>query len=437
MKGFWIQFYLLSLLIASSFLEGTPSDFLFLKARQLPALASETTEGRCKFPIGEIDESSTDKDYKEGSFSDIAGPFYDLTFQSLFGKEETKDCLCGFLNAIYYPENYPENPYITQVEFIGENKIVTGGERADKHGSSQIRFDVACRCYFRDGEQEKTFDIEMQNSVRKDHSKRFFNYGIILKGLNQEVPAVVLVLLNHKEDKKQWLVDAARKSKDAGEWLAVCSLNLRKNEKDEVQVDENGEPEVVLKKVIDDVLEMEEIDLRSQVGKILNNKDVFVGKHKLLSAGLEWIKLLGLWHWAKEDENGRFRVPSEECISDPHVRKAVRILKGIPQAAYEITRAKFKKEWDDLAYERKEGRKEGREEGREEGRIEGELKSLMRSFIRNREIEDDEIEEIIGDPVGENFIKRIWDTFSNIPSDKTVDDFIARLGDKVRPSEKN
>ena len=211
MKKFLIQFYLLQLPFAGSFLEGTPPGSVFLKVRPLSEPVQETTEGKCKFPVSKDD---VDEDYVEGSFSDIAGPFYDLTFQSIFGEEVTKGCLCSFLNAIYYPENYPQNPRIIQVEFIGENKIVSGGERQDKHGLSQIRFDVACRCHFRDGEQEKTFDIEMQNNVRKDHSKRFFNYGIILKSLSKEVPAVVLVLLNHKESNKQWLVDAARKSKN-------------------------------------------------------------------------------------------------------------------------------------------------------------------------------------------------------------------------------
>jgi hypothetical protein len=61
----------------------------------------------------------------------------------------------------------------------------------------------------------------------------------------------------------------------------------------------------------------------------------------------------------------------------------------------------------------------------------------MRSFIRNREIEDDEIEEVIENSVDENFVRKIWNTLPNIPSDKTVNDFIARLGDKVRPSEEN
>jgi hypothetical protein len=317
-----IPFCLLQLLFVGTFLEGTSPDSIFLKVRPLAEPVPETTEGKCKFPVG---KGSADEDYGEGQFSDIAGPFYDLTFQFIFGKEETKDCLCGFLNAIYYPDSYPENPRITRIEFIGENKIVSGGKQQDKHGLSQIRFDVACRCFSQNGEQEKTFNIKMQSNVKKDHSKRFFHYEIILKSLNQEVPAVVLVLLNHKESNKQWLVDAARKSKHAGEWLAVCSLGLKKNEKDKVQVDESGNPEIVLKKVVDDMLEMEEIDLRSYVKKILDNEDVFVGDHKLLPAGLEWIKLLGLWHWAKEDANGRFRVPSGECISDPLVRKAVEI----------------------------------------------------------------------------------------------------------------
>jgi hypothetical protein len=92
------------------------------------------------------------------------------------------------------------------------------------------------------------------------------------------------------------------------------------------------------------MLETEEIDLRSYIKKGLNNEDIFVGKHELLSAGLESIKVLGLWHWAKDDENGQFRVPSGECISDLYVQKAVEILKDIPQAAYEIARQQFKEQ---------------------------------------------------------------------------------------------
>lgn len=175
------------------------------------------------------------------------------------------------------------------------------------------------------------------------------------------------------------------------------------------------------------------IGLQTSVNDILAGKDIeIVNGCKIGQIGKEWLKLLGVRWWATEnpDHKEYYIVPSK--VQSKEVESALEVLK-----MGKVNQDDFKGEvgkifdanriLDEVEASKKQ---EGLEEGRAKGEMIGILKGLIRSFVKGREIEDDEIEEIVKNSLDEDFVREIWNTLSNIPDSKNAEDFIQILRNK-------
>lgn len=88
-------------------------------------------------------------------------PFLDWSFKYLFGREESKDLLIGFLNVLLMPENL-----ITDITYLNNERLP---ERPDLR---ECVFDVICK-----DSRGNRFLVEMQHVERKNIRERLLYYA--------------------------------------------------------------------------------------------------------------------------------------------------------------------------------------------------------------------------------------------------------------------
>lgn len=88
-------------------------------------------------------------------------PFLDWSFKYLFGREESKDLLIGFLNVLLMPENP-----ITDITYLNNERLP---ERPDLR---ECVFDVICK-----DSRGNRFLVEMQHVERKNIRERLLYYA--------------------------------------------------------------------------------------------------------------------------------------------------------------------------------------------------------------------------------------------------------------------
>lgn len=101
------------------------------------------------------------KNHKDNTDRGLINPFIDWSFKYLFGREETKDLLIGFLNLLLQRE-YP----ITDITYLNNERIP---EQSD---GRECVFDVICR----DGAGDR-FLVEMQQVPKTNIRNRLLYYA--------------------------------------------------------------------------------------------------------------------------------------------------------------------------------------------------------------------------------------------------------------------
>ncbi|MDR0741026.1 MAG: hypothetical protein LBF34_04945 [Puniceicoccales bacterium] len=419
--------------------EKIPEGSLFLRARK-PYKGLEEGKMECDFAVGS-------RNYERGKFICIANPTYDLTFKSLFlGRNDVAEDdlaspdnankrLISLLNSLVYPK---AKEYIISIKIVGgtiliaKELAISGEKRARtesprENAMMELRCDIVCECTVvhpgRETQQESYvlyFDIEMQRRNVGNPLKRFLNYQKKLQQTNREIRVIGFLDYFTISPVEKTKMGRLVEDPQTGELVAA--------------------PE---EKRSMDLHPM--IGLRASVEDILKGEDIEIVKGcKIGQTGKEWLKLLGVRWWAEEDTNRRecYRVPSE--VQTKEMADALEILKTsnvdeeifrmeidrVSEAQEMLDELEANKKQEGLEEGRAEGLVKGRAEGLEEGEMIGIIKSLVRGFVKGRGIEDDEVEEIGKNSLGEDFVREIWSALPNIPDSKDVEDFIEILRDK-------
>jgi hypothetical protein len=388
---------------------------LFLKAKGKWKFVGN----QCLFQVG---NEEGEENYEAGESANIGGPFYDDPFEAIFEMDPNINYprLKSFINSMYCPKGGKVK--IERVELIRENCRQNKRER----GLGEPYFDMACRYFIegKHGKQEQSFNVEMQNKVLRDHSQRFLGYGTILKGINTAVPVKMLAFFSKKNSDQHvaWTLHQDRLiSNDV--WFAFCSLRSNIDVQGNIILKERP----ILQKILEDVFDLNEIDLKDQVIQVSENEPIVIKDREIDVAGKEWLKLFRILHWVQIEEDRHFQVPTGNGIVTPEIREAINVLKNIKDKTYNAGRERFKRQWDDLEREHEQGYIEGLIEGEKIGK----LKNLLQGYIQIGQIFGFLANEITPHSLTEDLIRQVWEDVNEeigeIGKEEKYEDFFQEL----------
>jgi len=303
--------------------------------------AKEDKDGKVKFAL-------KDGGYKEIPYIEIADSGYDQTFKKLFSWELTinditgEDRLRSLLNSLLYPNVSDDGYNIKKVRIIRNESNKLGSET--KIGV--LFFDVVCRCECWNGKNGKEeeiepeiFDVEMQTGYDNGFIGRAFEYGISLRGTSY-------VGEKDEERKEKKIMGESyfkeQKKKIKKHPVKVISfMNYDNKETDNIHY-KSYKTEIVLtdldgnkiKTMDDPPVEVFVINLQAEIKKLLESKEISINGKEISKTGKEWIKLLGLRHWAtvKHYSNYyRYIIPEDTSDSDEVIQSALKILQLIDE----------------------------------------------------------------------------------------------------------
>jgi len=145
----------------------------------------------------------------------------------------------------------------------------------------------------------------------------------------------------------------------------------------------------IIKTLDNPPVEIYAINLPYEIKRLLNNEPIMFNEKKVDESGVEWIKLLGLRHWASRDEHPfyhRYIIPKNTGDSNKAIMTAIEILERIDERDLkkyirdenvllgQIKGAEEKGKEEGMREGMEIGRKEGMEIGRKEGKEEGDKK---------------------------------------------------------------
>ena len=309
----------------------------------------------------------------------IADPTYDITFQAMFpDNSEGKSRLLSLLNSLLYPKCDLKNPnhkMIREVEFSkttiekrvpeGEGKKNAGGM---ENQFKQFRCDIVCNYTIGTKNQHEDqikkivisyYDIEMQRSKLKNLEKELLEYAQELK--KQYNPAKVLTFLKYQ----------IKDNQIANEVALIPSVVVIRGQKDKMKQNEDNDAfgfMISLPSIVDSIQKGEPIKIQED-------------GEELGVDGKEWLKLLGVSHWATQemigdDLTGYYYVPTN--VSCNEVRTAMEFVKKgeiDPILYQEQIKMLFSAE-STAKQLREEGMEEGIKVGKEEGIKEGMEKGM-------------------------------------------------------------
>ncbi|ORY76126.1 hypothetical protein LY90DRAFT_698822 [Neocallimastix californiae] len=262
---------------------------------------------------------SIDGKIEKLEYKTIADSAYDQTFKRLFSWNLIIDDVKGeerlrsLLNSFFFP-NVDENGYkIKEVIEIRNEKEYLGSENA----GGKLSFDVTCRCICWKGErkegeegEEGIFDVEMQTSYESDFVVRLLEYGF---GLRYD--GIKIKEDENKQDQNEEENKEEKQKKDK---------KKRKKKKENL-----GN---IIGTLDNPPVEVYAINLPYEIKKLSNNEPLIFNKKILDKSGVEWIKLLGLRHWATRDEHllyHKYIIPKNTGDSNNVIQSAIRILEMI------------------------------------------------------------------------------------------------------------
>jgi hypothetical protein len=327
-----------------------------------------------------------DGKYKIGRRICVANSTYDLTFKSLFlgggeglaSAENAMKRLMSLLNSLCYPnaENDPNEPHIIRIETVNgelitkcaiKSKVKTNSDFENQLGA--LRCDIVCKCIVQSqlSEAKQTiilyFDIEMQRKNIPGRIDEFLVYQHKLQGEYKDGEVKVVAFLDYKTEEAVERT-AFRRVIEKSDGTIVLAENAKKE----------LYPMISLKVVVKDILEGKDVEIVA--GQPIGEK------------GKEWLKLLGIRHWAqrkcgdpKDKRCQYYIVPAVAKGYNPELAEALRFLQeeNLADKATE-----FQGEVDkvfDAKRTAKNLQKEGEKLGEKLGEIKGEIKGLFDMFI--------------------------------------------------------
>ena len=253
----------------------------------------------------------------------IPDPFIDSTFEYLFTHNNTK-LLENMLNSLLFPDC----PQLSDIQII-DNDVDKDDEINNKGAFTSH---IVCKSVINDN-KIIILSIELQIGLYGNLTKRLFKNSMALK---------------YKNDFKTV-------------WSLGIFINLGKNPKyssnTKLNKIQNGEKKEF------DYLNIIEIDLKDEINKIQNGKDVYINEKKIGHEGKEWLKLLGLRIWCSTHFD-KYIIPKNFKLSNNEFfNEAIIKLSNIPK---EILTESIDTEKDIINYikELEDARLEGKKEGK-------------------------------------------------------------------------
>jgi hypothetical protein len=217
----------------------------------------------------------------------LADPTYDLTFKYLFSQSSWEKRTISLLKSLNIQED------ITKIEVLN-SEFVEPNLTSNKQGEPlrNLRSDLVFQLNTKDknGYQYiELINIEMELKYPTNFLERLIEYGIVLKKRHEKgeanIPVKTLVLgfINYKG-----MYNMGSKS------YSLSEFSLEKNQ--------------FIKKV-DDFLDIIVINLKEISSKLCNNEKIFILGKEISTTGKNWLKLLSLRHWAKNNGKNKFEIP--------------------------------------------------------------------------------------------------------------------------------
>jgi len=377
--------------------------------------AKKDEDGKVKFDL-------MDGGYKELPYIEIADSGYEQTFKQLFSWKHTingisgEERLISLLNSLLYPNVSDDGYNIKKVTTIRNESNRLGSET--KLGVPF--FDVVCRCECWKGKKEmeeeiEIFDVEMQTGYDNVFISRAFEYGVSLRDT---------IYIEEKEEERRKKKDMEKsnieepKKKIKKHPVKVLSfINYDNKETDNIQY-KSYKTEIVLtdldgnkiKTMDDPPVEVYFIDLQAEIEKLSKSEEISINGKEISKTGKEWIKLLGLRHWATQKNYylyHRYVIPKDTSDSDEVIQSALKILQLVDEESLieyckaEMTALSMLETYESLGEKRGEkiGEKRGEKIGEKRKAYEI-CENLLLSgvdidfIIKITKLQNEEIEEI-------------------------------------------
>jgi len=377
--------------------------------------AKKDEDGKVKFDL-------MDGGYKELPYIEIADSGYEQTFKQLFSWKHTingisgEERLISLLNSLLYPNVSDDGYNIKKVTTIRNESNRLGSET--KLGVPF--FDVVCRCECWKGKKEmeeeiEIFDVEMQTGYDNVFISRAFEYGVSLRDT---------IYIEEKEEERRKKKDMEKsnieepKKKIKKHPVKVLSfINYDNKETDNIQY-KSYKTEIVLtdldgnkiKTMDDPPVEVYFIDLQAEIEKLSKSEEISINGKEISKTGKEWIKLLGLRHWATQINYylyHRYVIPKDTSDSDEVIQSALKILQLVDEESLieyckaEMTALSMLETYESLGEKRGEkiGEKRGEKIGEKRKAYEI-CENLLLSgvdidfIIKITKLQNEEIEEI-------------------------------------------
>jgi hypothetical protein len=295
---------------------------------------------------------SIDGKIEKLEYKTIADSAYDQTFKRLFSWNLIIDDVKGeerlrsLLNSFFFP-NVDENGYkIKEVIEIRNEKEYLGSENA----GGKLSFDVTCRCICWKGErkeegeegEEGIFDVEMQTSYESDFVVQLLEYGFDLRYDGIKIKKDENKQDQNGEENKKEKQKKDKKKKKEKKRKPVKLLSFLNYDNYDTNNFNHQSYKTVIKlqdpsgNIIGTLdnppVEVYAINLPYEIKKLSNNEPLIFNKKILDKSGVEWIKLLGLRHWATRDEHllyHKYIIPKNTGDSNNVIQSAIRILEMI------------------------------------------------------------------------------------------------------------
>ena len=111
-------------------------------------------------------------------------------------------------------------------------------------------------------------------------------------------------------------------------WPLVLSINISDYKTISSVIDLNSRENEIIK--FFNLSKSIDINLKEEINKINNDKEIYINNRKIGDNGKEWIKLLGLRTWCAKQSN-KFILPKTHKLSNnPNFYEAIKILSDIP-----------------------------------------------------------------------------------------------------------
>ena len=217
----------------------------------------------------------------------LADPTCGLTFNYLFSQSSWEKRTISLLKSLNIAED------ISKIEVLN-NEFIEPNLTSNRQGEllRNLRSDLIFQLNTKDKSGYKYIElinIEMELKYPINFLERLIEYGIVLKKRYQKgeanIPVKTLVLgfINYKG-----MYNMGSKS------YSLSEFSLEKNQ--------------FIKKV-DDFLDIIVINLKEISSKLCNNEKIFILGKEISTTGKNWLKLLSLRHWAKNNGKNKFEIP--------------------------------------------------------------------------------------------------------------------------------